>query len=214
MRTPCRPPDRPRARSPHPSPPPPPLPAQLEKLLDLGSAEVVELLPARIRRRFSRGITSKHTTLLKKLRKAKKEVKSLEKPKCIKTHLRNTPILPECVGSVVGIYTGKVFNTVEIRPEMIGKYLAEFAITYKPTVSGGGGVLWGPTGGCGMGGCCACGGCSLGGGLACAAAPHPPPPPSPSPAAARPAWVGGDALLAVHPAQVRGVKGGGVALER
>ena len=32
--------------------------------------EVVELLPSRIRRRFSRGITRKHTTLLKKLRKA------------------------------------------------------------------------------------------------------------------------------------------------
>ena len=61
--------------------------------------------------------------------------------------------------------------------------------------------------------CCACGGCSLGGGLACAAPLTPPP--SPSPAAARPAWVGGDALLAVHPAQVRGVMGGGVvALER
>jgi small subunit ribosomal protein S15e len=108
----------------------------LDKLLDLSAAEVVELLPARIRRRFSRGITRKHTTLLKKLRKAKKEIKGLDKPALVKTHLRDMPILPEMVGSVVGIYSGKVFNTVEIRPEMIGRYLAEFSISYKPTLHG------------------------------------------------------------------------------
>ncbi len=45
-------------------------------------------------------------------------------------------MLSEMVGSVVGIYSGKVFNTVEIRPEMIGKYLAEFSISYKPTLHG------------------------------------------------------------------------------
>jgi small subunit ribosomal protein S15e len=66
----------------------------LDKLLDLSAAEVVELLPARIRRRFSRGITRKHTTLLKKLRKAKKEIKGLDKPALVKTHLRDMPILP------------------------------------------------------------------------------------------------------------------------
>lgn len=40
--------------------------------------------------------------------------------KILKTHLRNTPILPEMVGSSVAVYSGKVFNIVEIRPEMIG----------------------------------------------------------------------------------------------
>ncbi len=52
------------------------------------------------------------------------------------THLRNMPILPEMVGAVVGVFSGKVFNVVEIKPEMIGKYLAEFSITYKPTLHG------------------------------------------------------------------------------
>ena len=40
------------------------------------------------------------------------------------------------VGAVVGVFSGKVFNVVEIKPEMIGKYLAEFSITYKPTLHG------------------------------------------------------------------------------
>ena len=54
----------------------------------------------------------------------------------LQTHLRNMPILPEMVGAVVGVFSGKVFNVVEIKPEMIGKYLAEFSITYKPTLHG------------------------------------------------------------------------------
>lgn len=108
----------------------------LDKLLEMRTDEVSELLPARIRRRFARGLTRKHTTLMKKIRKAKKEAKPLEKPATIKTHLRNLPILPEMVGSVLAIYNGKVFNVVEVRPEMIGKYLAEFSITYKPTLHG------------------------------------------------------------------------------
>ena len=58
------------------------------------------------------------------------------KPIAVKTHLRDLPILPEMVGSLVGVYNGKVFNLVEIKPEMIGRYLAEFSITYKPTLHG------------------------------------------------------------------------------
>merc|ERR1712094_59450 len=41
-----------------------------------------------------------------------------EKPECIKTHLRNMIILPEMIGSVVGVYNGKVFNQVEIKADM------------------------------------------------------------------------------------------------
>jgi len=37
------------------------------------------------------------------------------------------------IGSVIGIYNGKSFNQVEIRPEMIGHYLGELSITYKVT---------------------------------------------------------------------------------
>lgn len=104
--------------------------------------QVSELLPSRIRRHNSRvygefkNENKKHRLLLKKLRKAKKAAGPGEKPDTIKTHVRDFVIVPEMIGSVVAIYNGKVFNVVEIRPEMIGKYLAEFSITYKPTLHG------------------------------------------------------------------------------
>jgi small subunit ribosomal protein S15e len=62
-------------------------------------------------------------------------------------------ILPEMVGSVVGIHNGKTFNAVEIKvffllfffkskikPEMIGHYIGEFAITYKWGAHGRAGI--------------------------------------------------------------------------
>lgn len=33
----------------------------------------------------------------------------------VKTHLRNMVIVPEMIGSIIGIYNGKTFNQVEIR---------------------------------------------------------------------------------------------------
>lgn len=64
----------------------------------------------------------------------------LDRPEPVKTHLRNMIILPEMIGSVVGVYNGKVFNLVEIKPEMVGHYLGEFSITYMPVRHGRPGV--------------------------------------------------------------------------
>lgn len=51
-----------------------------------------------------------------KVRKSKKEcTEPGAKPVPVKTHLRNCIITPEMVGSVIGIYTGKVFSNVEIK---------------------------------------------------------------------------------------------------
>merc|ERR1711872_602455 len=65
---------------------------------------------------------------------------SNEKPDVVKTHLRNMVIVPEMTGSIVGVYNGKTFNQVEIKPEMIGHYLGEFSITYKPVKHGRPGI--------------------------------------------------------------------------
>merc|ERR1712080_484064 len=67
----------------------------------------------------------------KQLRKAKQEAKPNEKPDLVKTHLRDMIVVPEMIGSVVGVYSGKEFNQVEIKPEMVGHYLGEFSISYK-----------------------------------------------------------------------------------
>lgn len=73
------------------------------------------LMPSRIRRRFSRGLTRKPMALIKRLRKAKAAAKPMERPEGIKTHLRNMIIVPEMIGSVVGIYNGKAFYGVEMK---------------------------------------------------------------------------------------------------
>ena len=52
---------------------------------------------------------------IKKLRKAKKEAPFGEKPAVVKTHLRNMIVMPEMIGSMVGVYNGKIFNAVEIK---------------------------------------------------------------------------------------------------
>jgi len=111
---------------------------EVHKLLDLTHAELMKLLHARARRRFARGtVTGK---LIKRLRKAKKEAAADEKPETIKTHLRDMIIVPEMVASVVGVYNGLSYTQVEIKPDMIGHYLGEFSITYKPVKHGRAGV--------------------------------------------------------------------------
>ena len=74
----------------------------LEKLMDLDSTAVMELMHARVRRRFSRGLKRKPMSLIKRLRKEKTKVAPGEKPDAVKTHLRNMIIVPEMIGSVVG----------------------------------------------------------------------------------------------------------------
>lgn len=114
----------------------------MKDLLEMPSSDLLNLMHARARRKFKRGLKQKHLSLVKRLRKAKKAVEGLveEKPAVIKTHLRDMIIVPEMIHSNVGIYNGKTFNQVEIRPEMIGHYLGEFSITYKPIKHGKPGI--------------------------------------------------------------------------
>ena len=109
----------------------------LDQLLDMSYEQLMQLYSER--QRLSRGLRRKQHSL-KRLRKAKKDAPPMEKPEVVKTHLRNMIILPEMVGSMVGVYNGKTFNQVEIKPEMIGHYLGEFSITYKPVKHGRPGI--------------------------------------------------------------------------
>ncbi|KAN0086811.1 Ribosomal protein S19 domain containing protein [Elaphomyces granulatus] len=113
---------------------------ELDQLLDLSSEQLRDVVHARARRRFNRGLKRKPMGLIKKLRKAKQEAKPNEKPDLVKTHLRDMIVVPEMIGSVIGIYSGKEFNQVEVKPEMVGHYLGEFSITYKPVKHGRPGI--------------------------------------------------------------------------
>ncbi|CAG8655050.1 2299_t:CDS:2, partial [Acaulospora colombiana] len=95
---------------------------ELEKLLDMSNDDVGSYI------------------LISVLHALIKNAPPNEKPTVVKTHLRDMIIVPEMIGSVVGIYNGKVFNSVEIKPEMTGHYLAEFSISYKPVKHGRPGI--------------------------------------------------------------------------
>ncbi|KAH7006208.1 ribosomal protein S19-domain-containing protein [Fusarium venenatum] len=112
----------------------------LDQLLDLSSDQLRDVVHARARRRINRGLKRRPMGLIKKLRKAKQEAQPNEKPDLVKTHLRDMIVVPEMIGSVIGIYSGKEFNQVEIKPEMVGHYLAEFSISYKPVKHGRPGI--------------------------------------------------------------------------
>lgn len=87
----------------------------LDQLVKVSQAELKRLFPARLRRKLNRGLKRKPQTLLRKLRRAKKEAPPNEKPAIVKTHLRNMIILPEMVGAIIGVYNGRVFNQVEVK---------------------------------------------------------------------------------------------------
>ena len=89
--------------------------------------EIVELLPARARRSFVRGLDEERTTFVDKLRANGTE-------EAVRTHCRDVPILPDFVGKKVAIHNGKEFVSVDIKPEMIGHYIGEFAMTRKTSV--------------------------------------------------------------------------------
>jgi small subunit ribosomal protein S19 len=109
----------------------------LDELLEMELDEVAELLPARQRRSITRGLTTEQEKLLEKAR-SKDEEETANDP--IRTHLRNTIVLPEFVGLTFAVYTGQEFERVRIEPEMIGHYLGEFQLTRTSVEHGQAGI--------------------------------------------------------------------------
>eukprot|EP00948_MAST-09A_sp_MAST-9A-sp1_P001302 g1302.t1 len=113
----------------------------LEALLKVKKGELAKYVRSRMKRRFRvKGVGRKPMRLMKRLRQAKRAAGPMDKPEPIKTHLRDMPIFPEMVGSQVGVYNGKHFYLVEVKPQMIGHYLGEFSITYNPVSHGRPGI--------------------------------------------------------------------------
>ena len=108
----------------------------LTDLLAMSMDEFIKLLPSRQRRSLQRGLSPDQRKLLEAIRKMKQEPAEGEKSQSIKTHTRDMIILPEMVGATVLVHNGKEFVALEIKPEMIGHYIGEFAITNKPVKHG------------------------------------------------------------------------------
>ncbi|XP_037591906.1 40S ribosomal protein S15-like, partial [Cebus imitator] len=113
----------------------------VHQLLDVPYEQLMQLYRVRQRQPEPRGLRRKQHLLLKRLRKATKAAPPMEKPEVAKAEVvprrRNVIIASETVGSMVGVYNGKTFSHVEIKPEVIGHYLGKFSITYKAVKHGG-----------------------------------------------------------------------------
>lgn len=109
---------------------------EIEDICALKEDKLFENFTARAQRKLRRsnGIKGRYLKLVEKVKKSKKNLQPGERPKIIKTHLRNALVFPEMVGGVVGVYNGKEYKEVEVKFDMIGRYLAEFSLTYKPTL--------------------------------------------------------------------------------
>jgi len=101
-----------------------------DELKKMSTEEFARLLKARERRKLlKRGMTETEKKLLEGIRKHPKEFH--------KTHVREMVILPEMVGVKMGVYTGGAragdksakWQILEVKPEMIGHRLGEFALT-------------------------------------------------------------------------------------
>ncbi len=102
----------------------------LAKLKKMEMSDFVHLLPAKPRRKLKRKLREGEEKLLARI----------DTKEGVKTHLRDAIVLPSMVGKKVGIHNGKGFEYVEIKTEMIGHYLGEFALTRSRVTHGAAGV--------------------------------------------------------------------------
>ncbi|MEM0364340.1 MAG: 30S ribosomal protein S19 [Candidatus Nitrosocaldus sp.] len=108
----------------------------LQELQEMSMEELISILPSRIRRTLRRGLGEERLKLLREVKAAKDNPSG----KPVKTHLRDMPILPNMVGLTIHVTNGKEFVPIEIKPEMIGHYLGEYAIPNKPVKHGTPGI--------------------------------------------------------------------------
>jgi len=111
----------------------------LQDLQQMPMDDFIRLLPSRARRSLLRVPPDEQRKLREKIRKAKREAEKGVKI-TIKTHCRETVILPEMIGLTIHVRDGKEFVPVEITPEKLGHRLGEFVVTNKKVVHGTPGI--------------------------------------------------------------------------
>ncbi|MBA3044737.1 MAG: 30S ribosomal protein S19 [Candidatus Thermoplasmatota archaeon] len=104
----------------------------VEQLQAMPLDEILLLLTSRARRSYKRGLNEEEQVFVERLLAGNKPV--------LKTHRREIIILPNFVGKKVAVYNGKQYMEFEIKPEMIGHYLGEFAPTRGSVRHSGPGV--------------------------------------------------------------------------
>ncbi|MEA2053627.1 MAG: 30S ribosomal protein S19 [Candidatus Thermoplasmatota archaeon] len=105
----------------------------VDEMKNMSIDEFLSYLPSRERRSLNRGLTKGQDKLLR-------NIKNADEGKVIKTHLRSMVILPDFFDHHIAVHNGKEFVTLNIKPEMVGHYLGEFALTRKEVKHAGPGV--------------------------------------------------------------------------
>merc|ERR1711973_87307 len=93
--------------------------------------DVFALMNSRKRRRATRGLTEAEVRFYNKCQEAVRNCVPGEKPAVVRTMKRNIIVVPQMIGSIVQVYNGMKFVTIEIKPEMISLYLGEMAVSKK-----------------------------------------------------------------------------------
>tara|TARA_Y100000588_G_scaffold202455_1_gene216228 strand:- start:2177 stop:2698 length:522 start_codon:yes stop_codon:yes gene_type:complete len=99
---------------------------------DPDTISIATLMPSRVKRSLQRGLSEECEKLLLRIRNSN--------GKTVRTHCRGMYILPEMVGTTIGVHDGQKFVNLDIIPPMIGHALGEFAITRKSVTHTGPGV--------------------------------------------------------------------------
>ncbi|HYA71318.1 MAG TPA: 30S ribosomal protein S19 [Thermoplasmata archaeon] len=105
----------------------------LPELQSMSLNDFAKFVTARARRSIRRGFSPETVLFLERMR-------GTDASKVVRTHCRDALVLPEHVGRKVAIHNGKEFKEIEVRPEMIGHYFGEFALTRRFEKHSGPGV--------------------------------------------------------------------------
>ena len=93
-----------------------------EELQKMSLEDFAKLIPSRSRRNLLRGFDDDEKKFLEKLRTSQKPVR---------THIREMVIIPEMLFKKILVHNGKEWVSVDVKPEMLGHRVGEFALTRK-----------------------------------------------------------------------------------
>jgi small subunit ribosomal protein S19 len=111
-----------------------------DQLQSLSVEALLPLLNSRQRRSLDKRVSNYMDDSKRKLREKIKLAREGKLKGQLRTHVRDMIILPDMVDLAIFVHNGKEFVQVTIRPEMIGHYLGEYAITNKRVQHGAPGV--------------------------------------------------------------------------
>jgi small subunit ribosomal protein S19 len=112
----------------------------IEQLQMLSIETLLPLLNSRQRRSLDKRVAHYMDDEKRKLREDIKLAREGKLHGQLKTHRRDMIILPDMVGLNISVHNGKEFSPFNIRKEMVGHYLGEYAITNRRVQHGAPGV--------------------------------------------------------------------------